>query len=102
MMLLPFLRKLGVNNYDELTEEEKRTYREYEKVLQGRELTSKEVRQFLDAQIEDSIQKLTNTRLSERDDTFLKMQLQFLRRLTVFLDAPKREKEQLEALLDNQ
>lgn len=100
-MLLSFLRKIGVNHYDELTEEEKQTYREYEKVLAGRQITSQEVRQFFDAQIEETIQKLTNTRLNERDDTFLKVQLQFLRKVTSFLDIPKREKEQLEALLDN-
>lgn len=93
---------MGVDKYDDLTAEEKKTYHEYEKVLQGRELTSKEVRQFFDTRIEHAIEKLTTEDLQKDVDLFYRVELKLLRKLVVFLDSPKREKEQLEALLTNQ
>lgn len=101
-MLLPFLRKIGVDKYDDLTEEEKKTYLEYERVLQGREITSEEVRQFFDTRIEHAIEKLTTEDLHKDVDLFYRVELKLLRKLVVFLDTPKREKEQLQALLANQ
>ena len=99
-MLDGFLRKLGVSSYDQLTEEEKTTYREYEEILNGRQITEKEVRAFFTLQVEDTTKKLLSTKLDTREDTFLKMKLEFLRSLTSFLDAPDREREQLQNLIN--
>lgn len=93
---------MGVDKYDDLTSEEKKTYHEYEKVLAGRELTSDEVRQFFNTRIEHAIEKLTTEDLAKDVDLFYRVELKLLRKLTVFLDTPKREKEQLQALLNNQ
>lgn len=98
-MLDGFLRKIGVQSYDQLTEEEKTTYREYEQILNGRQITEKEVRAFFNLQLEDTTKKLLSTKLDTREDTFLKMKLEFLRSLTSFLDAPDREREQLKELI---
>lgn len=100
-MLEGYLRKLGVNKVSDLTEEEKVTYREYEQILTGRQITEKEVRSFFDQQLELTTQKLLSTKLDTREDTFLKMKLEFLRQITSFLDAPDREREQLQALIQD-
>lgn len=100
-MLEGFLRKVGVSSYDQLTEEEKNTYREYEEILTGRQITSQEVKDFLAQEVEDTLIKLENTKLDTREDTFLKMKLSFIRKLVAFLDAPEREKKQLQALINN-
>ena len=100
-MLEGYLRKLGVGSYNELTEEEKTTYREYEEILNGRQITDKDVRAFFDMQIEATTKALLSTKLDTREDTFLKMKLEFLRNITSFLDAPLREKEQLQTLINN-
>jgi hypothetical protein len=99
-MLQGFLKKVGVNSYNELTEEEKNTYREYEAILNGRSITDKDVRAFFEMQVETTIKALLSTKLDTREDTFLKMKLEFLRTLVSFLDAPEREKKQLQNLIN--
>jgi polyphosphate kinase len=100
-MLEGFLRKVGVGSYDQLTEEEKKTYREYEEILNGRRITDEEVRLFFNQQLEQTTEKLLSTKLDNREDTFLKMKLEFLRNITSFLDAPEREKKQLQNLINS-
>jgi len=99
-MLEGYLRKLGVGSYSQLTEEEKTTYREYEAILAGRSITDKEVRDFFEVQLEQTTKALLSTKLDTREDTFLKMKLDFLRTLVSFLDAPEREKKQLQNLIN--
>lgn len=100
-MLESLLKKLGVQSYDQLTEEEKQTYRDYENILTGRKITDDEVKQFFDQEIENTLLKLEDMKLDTREDTFLKMKLSFIRKLVAFLDAPEREKKQLEALINH-
>jgi len=100
-MLEGFLRKVGVGSYDQLTEEEKKTYREYEEILNGRRITDEDVRLFFNQQLEQTTERLLSTKLDTREDTFLKMKLEFLRNITSFLDAPEREKKQLQNLINS-
>lgn len=100
-ILSNYLRTLGVKSYDELTQEEKKTYAEWESTLNGRQVTSSEVRQFLDLELEEATVKLVTQKLGEREDIFLKMKVEFIRKLTAVLDAPKREKDQVEQLIKN-
>lgn len=97
--LSQFLKNIGVDSYEKLTEEEKITYREWESTLNGRQITDKEVRQFLDVELELATAKLITKKLGDREDTFLKMKVEFIRHLNQFLDAPKREQEQVEQLI---
>jgi hypothetical protein len=101
-LLSRYLTKLGARSVDELTSEEQSTYAAWESALNGRQITSAEVRRFLDLELEQAISKLTSLALGEKDDTFLKMEVAFIKKLTAFLDAPKREKEQIENLINNQ
>lgn len=100
-MLESLLKKLGVQSYDQLTEEEKQTYRDYENILTGRKITDDEVKQFFNQEIENTLLKLEDMKLDTREDIFLKMKLSFIRKLVAFLDAPEREKKQLQALINN-
>jgi hypothetical protein len=93
MILNTLLTKLGVNSYEELTTEERETYRQWSQALIGRKLTDEDVAQFFELQIEDCLMKLTTKTLNDREDTFLKAKLDLIRQIKNFLDSPKREQE---------
>jgi hypothetical protein len=101
-ILSNYLKKIGAKSLDELSSEEQSTYHEWESALNGRQITDKEVRQFLETELENATISLITKTLGERDDIFLKMKVDFIRKITEFLDAPKREKEQIENLINNQ
>jgi len=94
-----YLRNLGVNSISELTDEEKLTYQEWESALNGRQITDEEVMQFLDEELEEATISLIGQNLGDRQDIFLKMKVEFIRKIKVFLDAPTREKNQVEQLI---
>ena len=95
-ILKNYLNKLGVKNFSELNEEEKETYRNWETTLTGRKLTDEDVGLFLESEEEETVQKLIDAVLSERDDIFLKMKLEMIRKIKTFLNTPEFEKQVLE------
>jgi hypothetical protein len=103
MILDKFLKKIGVSSVEELTPEERETYRSWSQALVGRKLTDTDVEQFFTNQIEDCVMKLTTQMLNEREDIFLKAKLDLIRQIKNFLDSPKMEQEvitrQIEAQL---
>ena len=101
-LLSQYLTKLGVRTIDELTAEEKETYSRWESALNGRQISDQEVRQFLDVELENAIAELLKQRLGDREDTFLKMKVDFIRKITDFLDAPKKEQEAVANLIKSQ
>lgn len=102
MILDQLLRKLGVTSVTDLNDEERETYKQWEQALQGRKITDEEVAVFLQTELEKSLQKLISQPLREREDIFLKMEVNFIRKLQMFLDAPKVEKALLEQQIKNQ
>ena len=96
-----YMTKLGVKNFLDLNTEERETYRQWEESLEGRKITDADVSQFLLAQENETIKKLTGTRLKERDDTFLKMKLEFIRSVMIFLKLPEMEKKLMEQNINN-
>ena len=94
-----YLKNLGVNSISELTDEEKLTYQEWESALNGRQITDEEVMRFLDEELEEATISLIGQNLGDRQDIFLKMKVEFIRKIKVFLDAPTREKNQVEQLI---
>ena len=100
MILSRYLKKLGVSSFLDLNEEERSTYKEWESALQGRRLTDEDVARFFEAEIEDTIKKLPEQRLGSKDDTFLKVKLEFLRNVRVFLDSPRVEAAAAQAALE--
>jgi len=95
-ILKNYLKKIGVKEFSELTEEEKETYRGWEESLAGRKITDDDVAVFLKQEEDETIEKLIGSKLSERQDTFLKMKLEFTKKLIVFLNVPAMEKEMTE------
>lgn len=96
-VLTKLLNKFGVSSYLDLNEEERRTYRSFEEALSGRKLTDEDVATFLATEKEDAIKKLTTTECKTREDIFLKMKLDFIRKIEDFLNSPSVEKKMAEA-----
>ena len=101
-MLDRLLQKLGVTSIDELTPEERETYRSWSDALRGRKLTDDDVSRFLDTQVEDCIMKLTTAKLRDREDIFLKAKLDLVRQIKNFLDSPKIEQEVITRQIESQ
>lgn len=101
-MLDKLLAKLGVTSIDQLTPEERETYRTWSDALRGRKLTDDDVSNFLNLQIEDCMVKLTTVKLNEREDVFLKAKLDLVRQIKNFLDSPKIEQEVITRQIENQ
>jgi len=95
-MLQNLLRKFNVTEFSQLTEEEKETYRSWEEILSGRKLTDDDVAEFLNREKDEVECKLINPNLSQREDVFLKMKLEFIKKIKVFLSTPAMEKKALE------
>ena len=99
--LKKYLAKLGVTEFSHLSEEEKETYRKWDEVLSGRKLTDDDVKDFLDRELDDIQVKIVSPTLSVREDLFLKMNLEFIRKVKVFLMSPITEKKVLEQNINN-
>jgi hypothetical protein len=95
------LGKLGVS-YDQLTEEERRTFNTWRDALSGRKLTDEDVTRFLDGEYHSAVKKLTATDLDERTDTFLKMKVDFIIKVKEFLATPEIEKMMVERQIETQ
>lgn len=94
--LQEFLRNIGVKDYFSLDEYEKAAYRSLQERLSGRKLTDREVKEYLDRQLEITLTSLENPENNPKLDIFLKSQLRFLRGTLKFLDSPLIEKQQAE------
>ena len=102
MILESLLKKLGVSSYEELSQEERETYRTWSDSLTGRKLTDEDVANFLDVQHEDCVAKLTTATLNDREDIFLKAKLDLIRQIKTFLDSPRLEKELITRQIESQ
>ena len=95
-LLTKFLTKIGVDDFSQLSSEEKETFRSWESALNGRKLTDKDVETFLDSEINEVLLKLRNPEVSGRTDVFLKMKLEFIMKVKDFLNSPETEKAMME------
>lgn len=94
-LLQRYLKKIGVTEFSQLTEEEKETYRKWDEILSTRKLTDDDVAVFLNTELEDTLQKL-DPASPPRVDCFLKMKIEFIRKVKMFLRTPEIEKQVLE------
>lgn len=95
-VLKKYLNQLGAKSFLDLNNEEKETYKQWEASLEGRKITDDDVSQFLLNEENETIHKLINCKLKEREDIFLKMKLEFVRKLMIFLKLPEHEKKMME------
>ena len=100
-LLNRMLGKLGVS-YDQLTDEERRTFNAWQDALSGRKLTDDDVARFLNGEYDDAVKKLSSATLNERTDTFLKMKVDFIIKVKEFLATPEREKQMVERQIESQ
>jgi hypothetical protein len=99
--LKKYLNKLGVKNFSELSEDEKETYRNWEKALEGRNLTDDDVAMFLIRTENELIEKLVNLSGYDDKDAQLKAELNIIRKIKEFLRTPELEKKMMEQNLLN-
>lgn len=99
-MLEKFLKKLGLNSYTELNEEEKKTFKEWEEALNGRKITDKDVEDFLQTELDKSIARLTEVDLKKEDEIFRKVEVRFIKKLQDFLNSPLVEKTMAEKSIE--
>ena len=95
-ILSEYLRKIGVKSYDELTSDEKETYKEWEISISGRKLTDDDVRSFIETELQTAILRLTEVNLSIEDQAFRKAEVKLIQKIIKFLDSPKVEKTMVE------
>ena len=100
-ILEKYLKKLQVKEFSELNESEKETYRKWEETLHGRKITDEETLNFFNTEIEDTINKLVSQHYNEKEDVFLKVKLDFLRKVKTFLNMPEFEKKVMERSINS-
>lgn len=98
-LLTKLLEKIGVKSVAELRHEERETFERYEKVLQKKELTLADVRQFLETQISIIEGRWRDNSLSQAAKGELVPYHTCYRTLLSALDAPALERQQLENVL---
>lgn len=99
-MLEKFLKKLGVQSYLDLNEEEKATYIEWEKSLSGRKITDQEVKEFLEFELSQAVTRVTEINLSKEDEIFRKVEIKFIKKLQDFINSPLVEKQFAEKAIE--
>jgi len=92
-MLQKYLKKLGINSYQDLNEEEKDSYKEWEQAISGRKLTDKDVVNWLEEELSQSVSRLTEINLSKDDEIFRKVEVRFIKKILNFLNSPMLEKQ---------
>lgn len=92
-MLEKLLKKFNVGSYEELNEEEKKTYLSWEESLVGRKLTDEDVATFLSGELDLAVSRITDIGLSKEDELFRKMEIRFIKKIQNFLNSPKVEKQ---------
>lgn len=88
-MLEKWLKKIGVNSYYDLNDEEKKTYQEYEQALSGKKLTDEEVKNWLQSELEFAVSRITEVDLKPEDEIFRKVEVRFIKKILNFIDSPK-------------
>jgi len=95
-LLDKLLNKRGIKKTDELTQEERAVYENYERVLKGGVISIEDIKKFCDTQIKiiegkcDGVTPLTNMQ-----QACMHVYLSILK----MLDAPEKERETLERYL---
>ena len=92
-ILKTYLNKLGVKDYSSLMAEERTTYKAWEEALKVRKLTDEDVETFLASELEDTENKLIVAENGSRTDTFLKVKLEFIRKIRKFRNSPVVEQQ---------
>ena len=99
-LLVQFLKKLGVEDYSELTEVEKTTYQEWEQIL-GREVKIENVAEFLETQVKRLNKELRTAVLEGEDRKSLQItaKIENFEAIIMFIKEPTERRKSLEKQL---
>ena len=100
-LLANYLKKIGVGRYEQLTDDEKSTFKEWELALQGRQLTESDVKNFLDSELETATDRLTEVDLPKESEIFRKMEVRLIKKIIHLLNTPAMEKQLLEKQIES-
>lgn len=95
-MFEKIFEKLKIKNYLDLNNEEKKTFEEWQKVLNKNEISIKELKEFITSQIDIVTNQLLTYKNSSQKDLYLKMMLRNYRMILAFIQSPQKAKEYLE------
>jgi anaerobic ribonucleoside-triphosphate reductase len=105
--ILKFINKFAsknggkeVKSFEDLTSEEKDTYREWEVALSGRKLTDDDVQAFLNTELDTAVTRLTDVDLKVEDAVFRKVEVRLIKKIINFLNMPAIEKALVEKQLE--
>lgn len=101
-LLAKLLRKRGIETVEELSHEERATFDKYEKVLNKRELTVADLRQFIQARIDHIEMKWKDMNIDAGKKAELVPYFTVYKTLLQAIDAPMSEREALEQVLMQQ
>lgn len=94
-----WLKKKNISCYDELTEDEKKVYDEYEKALNVPEIKVEDIESFVRQQLNILSNDIINFSNSEKKDTFIKAQMSVLRIILAFITKDLEVKKMVEEKL---
>lgn len=89
------LEKLGLK-YEDLTEEERKTYTEWNETLVQSEVTIDDLKKFIPSQIEQLEHSQNDYQNSKEKDLFLKAQIRNLKMIQAFILGPEQRRKWLE------
>ena len=99
MDILNILKSKGIN-YEDLKEDERQIYSQWEKMLKD-EISVEKIRDFLKIQLNAVEMEICQPDLSDNKTTFLKAELRIFKTLSALIEAPKHSEEWLKNYLDS-
>jgi len=99
-MLEKYLKKLGLTSFTELNPEERETYKEWEAALHGRHITDEDVADFLNAELDTAVSRLTEENLSIDAQAIRKAEVKLIKKIKLFLNGPATEKAFVERSIE--
>lgn len=94
-----WLKKLGIK-YEDLNQEEKDTYKEWEQAISGRKLTDKDIQKWLEEELSLSVSRLTEIDLKKEDEIFRKVEVRFIKKIINFINSPLVERQYAEKAIE--
>ena len=96
ILIEKLLKKRGINDLNDLTDEEKAIYDEWEKVLSLSSLTLKDLEKFLNEQVPRLTKELIEPDISDKKNIYLKARIADFMAILAVIQKPKIAKKELE------
>jgi hypothetical protein len=97
-MLQQFLNKLGVKGYEDLNQEEKQVFQQYQEVL-TKEVTVADIKTLVKNQIDAILISMAEYSNDSRKEMYLKARLRDMMMIKALLEAPDKAKENLKQVI---